>query len=156
MPGPERYRRFYIFCDPLAHLLPFYVPALMKGLWGVATDMCNCSNTELIEINGSTGDIYYCRHREKLGNIRDGEIKELWENHPLLKKIRQREPSDFCKDCPVWNECLGGCPAIKGLTGEGDRDCPREYLYSISKDHTETEIPLWEKIKKIYTFLINL
>ncbi len=62
--GQKRhYRRLLFFCDPLAHVLPVYVPNMLKGLWGLATDMCNCRKTELVEVNGVTGDIYYCRVR---------------------------------------------------------------------------------------------
>lgn len=61
--GRIEYKRLLMFFDPLAHLLPIEEPRHTKGLGGLATDLCQCDNTELIEVNGSSGDVYYCRIR---------------------------------------------------------------------------------------------
>jgi radical SAM protein with 4Fe4S-binding SPASM domain len=107
-----RYRRMLLFFDPLAHLLPVSEPRAVKGIWGLATDLCQCNNTELVEINGSTGDVYYCRVRERLGNVWDDDLVQLWQHHPLLQGIRTKTPEGACDGCKVWQSCRGGCPAV--------------------------------------------
>ncbi len=138
----RHYRRLLFFCDPLAHVLPVYVPNMLKGLWGLATDMCNCRKTEIVEVNGVTGDIYYCRVREKLGNIFSDDLVHLWETHHLLKAIRYRNPSEKCICCPVWNVCNGGCPACgkKGSFPEDDADCTETILNSLEDIYKEPAV----------------
>lgn len=80
-----------------------------------------------VSLDGN-GDIYYCRVGEKLGNLWQDDLVEVWENHPLLKAIRGEEPQGACQSCQVWSQCRGGCPAIThGLVGEvnaPDLACP--------------------------------
>jgi radical SAM protein with 4Fe4S-binding SPASM domain len=122
-----RYRRLLLFFDPLAHLLPLQQPRNISGLWGLATDLCQCNNTELIEVNGGSGDVYYCRVRAKLGNLWQQSLTELWHHHDLLNQIRRKTPEGRCRNCKVWNGCRGGCPAVvHGNTGQillQDDDC---------------------------------
>ena len=116
-----------MFFDPLAHLLPIEEPKRTKGLWGLATDLCQCDNTELIEVNGGSGDVYYCRIRAKLGNIWNDDLVKLWQSHPILVGIRRKDAAGACKGCSAWKACRGGCPAVTyGNTGETlvqDSDC---------------------------------
>ena len=122
-----RYKRLLMFFDPLAHLLPIEEPKRTKGLWGLATDLCQCDNTELIEVNGGSGDVYYCRIRAKLGNIWKDDLVKLWQTHPILVGIRRKDAAGACKGCSAWKACRGGCPAVTyGNTGETlvqDSDC---------------------------------
>lgn len=123
------YQRMLMFFDPLAHLLPAEVPAVLKGLWGVATDLCQCNNTELVEIDAGSGDIYFCRVRHVLGNIWRDDLEELWNNHPLLVGIRRKTAVGSCSGCSAWDRCRGGCPAVvESHTGNAmlqDADCVR-------------------------------
>lgn len=122
-----RYKRLLLFFDPLAHLLPLEEPKKVAGLWGLATDLCQCNNTELIEVNGGSGDVYYCRIRAKLGNLFQTPLPELWHHHAVLNQIRRKTPSGSCGKCAAWNSCRGGCPAVvHGNTGQillQDADC---------------------------------
>jgi radical SAM protein with 4Fe4S-binding SPASM domain len=124
-----RYKRLLMFFDPLAHLLPIEEPKRTKGLWGLATDLCQCDNTELVEVNGSTGDVYYCRIRHKLGNIWKDNLVQLWRSHPILVGLRRKTPGGACDGCSSWKSCRGGCPAVvhgnTGLTLIQDHDCHR-------------------------------
>lgn len=123
------YKRLLLFFDPLAHLLPIEQPKLTKGLWGLATDLCQCDNTELVEVNGSTGDIYYCRIRHRLGNLWQQDLVQLWRSHPVLVGIRGKTAEGACDGCGAWKSCRGGCPAVvhgnTGLTLIQDQDCHR-------------------------------
>jgi radical SAM protein with 4Fe4S-binding SPASM domain len=122
-----RYKRLLLFFDPLAHLLP--LEQRTDGLWGLATDLCQCDNTELIEVDGGSGNIYYCRIRALLGNIWKDDLVKLWENHPMLIGLRRKSPEGACNGCSAWKSCRGGCPAVVyGNTGQAmlqDPDCHR-------------------------------
>jgi radical SAM protein with 4Fe4S-binding SPASM domain len=122
-----RYKRLLMFFDPLAHLLPIEEPKRTRGLWGLATDLCQCDNTELIEVNGSSGDVYFCRIRHKLGNIWKDDLVKLWQSHPVLVGLRRKTPQGACNGCSAWKSCRGGCPAVvygnTGLTILQDQDC---------------------------------
>jgi radical SAM protein with 4Fe4S-binding SPASM domain len=124
-----RYKRLLMFFDPLAHLLPIEQPSRIKGLWGLATDLCQCDNTELIEVNGSSGEVYYCRIRHKLGNVWEQDLTRLWQSHPVLVALRRKTPAGACNSCAAWSACRGGCPAVvhgnTGLTLLQDGDCHR-------------------------------
>ncbi len=122
-----RYKRLLLFFDPLAHLLPMEEYQRTKGLWGLATDLCQCDNTELIEVDASSGDIYYCRIRKVLGNIRKDDLTKLWQSHPLLVSLRRKAPEGACDGCGAWKACRGGCPAVTygdtGIVMIQDKDC---------------------------------
>jgi radical SAM protein with 4Fe4S-binding SPASM domain len=121
------YKRMLLFFDPLAHLLPIEEPKKTSGLWGLATDLCQCDNTELVEVNGSNGDVYYCRIRHKLGNLWERDLVDLWRSHPMLVGLRRKTPGGACNGCSAWKSCRGGCPAVvhgsTGLTLIQDQDC---------------------------------
>ncbi|MBM3269250.1 MAG: radical SAM protein [Candidatus Sericytochromatia bacterium] len=105
-----KYRRFLMFFEPLAHNLPNLYPELCKGLWMLVTDMCHCDQTELMEVDYN-GDVFYCRVGERLGNVWQDDLVDVWE-HPILQTIRSREAKGSCSGCQVWDNCRGGCPAV--------------------------------------------
>jgi len=122
-----RYRRPLLLFDPLAHRLAADHPELTRGLWGLDTALCRCECTELVEVNGASGDIYYCRLREPLGNLDRDDLVGLWRTHPALEAIRRRSPASACAACPAWAGCRGGCPAVTGgrtgMVARQDADC---------------------------------
>jgi len=126
--GEIGYKRLLLFFDPLAHYLRIAVKPKTRGLWGLTTDLCQCNNTELVEVNGSSGDVYYCRVRAKLGNLWEQDLAELWHHHPMLTALRRKLPEGACSECGAWSGCRGGCPAVvHGNSGElmlQDADCP--------------------------------
>ncbi len=89
-----KYRGFLFFFDPLASMLQEEITK--RGLRFVGTDMCTCERTALMEINGVTGEIFFCRSRTVLGNINRDDLEMLWEGHPLLQSVRSREVRDLC------------------------------------------------------------
>jgi radical SAM protein with 4Fe4S-binding SPASM domain len=123
------YRRLLMFFDPLAHLLPLQAGRARTSAWHIATDLCQCNNTELVEVDGGSGDVHYCRLGVKLGNLWDQPLVDLWHHHPVLASLRRKTPAGSCRSCSAWAGCRGGCPAVvESRTGQvllQDEACER-------------------------------
>ena len=73
-----------------------------------------------------------------LGWINDDPIADIWQNHPDLKKLRERsriplQQFTFCRDCAYIPYCTGNCPATAyTIAGEvnhpGPDACLRLFL----------------------------
>lgn len=160
------YRRMLLFFDPLAHILPVQNQKSVAGLWGLTTDLCQCNNTELVEVNGSTGDVYYCRIRKKLGNIFKEDLSLIWQHHPMLSGIRQKSPEGACKGCRVWDSCRGGCPAVvhsqTNQTLMQDRDCeevrrqPVPLLFANHGNSLRRRYSLRDNVKRSFRIVRDL
>ena len=64
----------------------------------------------------------------ELGRINVHDLKEVWQNHPDLKRLRERHHIalsrfEFCRACEYMNYCTGNCPAL-AYTLEGDENHP--------------------------------
>lgn len=118
-----RYRRFLFIADPLAHRLRTAERDLARGLPGLVTDLCDCRRTRVVEIDAATGDVYYCRLRQRLGNLGSEDLVRMWRCHPLLAELRFRKEPDGCAGCVAWAQCQGGCPAVMAVE-TGRRDAP--------------------------------
>jgi len=66
----------------------------------------------LTAVVSATGDVYPCPHlRISLGNVYERSLTEIWNEHPLLDKLRDRDNlKGRCKSCELRNVC-GGCRA---------------------------------------------
>jgi SynChlorMet cassette radical SAM/SPASM protein ScmE len=74
----------------------------------------------------------------ELGKINQDVLEELWQNHPELKKLRERrliplDSFEFCRGCEYLNFCTGSCPAlaynvVKDLYHPSPSDCFRRFL----------------------------
>ena len=64
----------------------------------------------------------------KLGQINQDSLADVWQNHPELKRLRERRDIplgdfDFCKGCAYIPYCRGGCPALAYTLG-GNENIP--------------------------------
>ena len=53
----------------------------------------------------------------ELGRINRDDLQDIWQNHPELKRLRERRNIplsnfEFCRGCDYINYCTGGCPAL--------------------------------------------
>lgn len=53
----------------------------------------------------------------ELGRINRDNLKDIWQNHPELNRLRQRNliplsDFEFCRGCDYINYCTGNCPAL--------------------------------------------
>jgi len=66
----------------------------------------------------------------KLGKINRDNLKDVWQNHPELVRLRNRitiplERFEFCKGCDYIPYCRGNCPALAyTLTGQENHPSP--------------------------------
>ncbi len=65
-----------------------------------------------------------------LGRINRDGLVDTWQNHPDLKRLRERSliplaSFPFCRDCPYAGYCTGNCPAVAyTITGEVNHPSP--------------------------------
>lgn len=91
------------------------------------------------------GVIVPCLHLSHivLGEINKDDLKDIWQNHNELIKLRQRKNIPlgdfrFCKACDYINYCTGNCPALSytilGTVNHPSPDaCLRRFLQSGGK-----------------------
>lgn len=66
----------------------------------------------------------------ELGRINKDSLREVWQNHPELLRLRERrnmplDSFDYCKGCKYIPYCRGGCPALAyTLTGDENKPSP--------------------------------
>ncbi len=66
----------------------------------------------------------------ELGRINRDSLEEIWQHHPELTRLRQRNRTgldkfEFCDGCRYLKYCTGNCPALAFLiTGSDDHPSP--------------------------------
>jgi radical SAM protein with 4Fe4S-binding SPASM domain len=85
------------------------------------------------------GDVQPCAYLNiPLGNVRDTPFDEIWENNPVLKKLRTADYSGKCGICAYKNTC-GGCRA-RAYFYEGDYMAEDKHcMYNPKTDKVENE-----------------
>jgi len=125
--------------------------AAKKGVENVANFLGGCGAGRLYCCLEPNGDIKPCvffptNKDTVLGNILKDNFEEIWDNHPLLWKLRVREDLENyivdgkevgCGNCPDKYIC-GGCRARAYSYFNGNVNAP-----DIGCIHNK---PLWEKI----------
>jgi SynChlorMet cassette radical SAM/SPASM protein ScmE len=70
----------------------------------------------------------------ELGRINQDDLQDVWQNHPVLKRLRERRNIplsnfEFCSGCEYINYCAGGCPALAyNLVGDEYHPSPDSCL----------------------------
>ena len=102
--------------------------------------LCGCNgpmNTLAVRADGVMVPCGQMSHIE-LGRINIDDLQEVWQEHPELKKLRERHDIplsnfEFCRGCEYINYCTGNCPAtaytILGIENHPSPDaCLKRFL----------------------------
>jgi radical SAM protein with 4Fe4S-binding SPASM domain len=85
--------------------------------------LCSFPNTLAVESDGTIApcDGFFSIPKFEVGNIRTHKLKDLWENHNVLKEVRNVDGKDLsgvCNLCKFKEFCVGGCRAAAFHTYE--------------------------------------
>ncbi len=76
----------------------------------------------------------------ELGRINRDDLREVWQNHSELRRLRQRRKIplsdfEFCQGCDYINYCAGNCPALAyTIVGEENHPSPDACLRRFLED----------------------
>ena len=91
---------------------------------------CGCVMDKIaVRADGTIVPCTMLSHME-LGRINRDDLKEIWQNHPEMKKMRQRRniplnDFEFCNGCPYIDYCTGNCPGLAyTITGKVNHPSP--------------------------------
>ncbi len=118
--------------------------AYMKGsppfFSGGYLTACKCYSQKIaVRANGVIVPCWMLAHIE-LGRINENPLKEVWQHHSTLKRLRQRHMIplthfEFCSGCSYIPYCSGNCPGLAyTLTGEVNHPSPDACLRCFLKD----------------------
>jgi SynChlorMet cassette radical SAM/SPASM protein ScmF len=96
----------------------FDIPPAFYPIINMKLNVCTCGIYHILGILGD-GRISICGigstvETMVLGRIGKDKIKEIWQNHPVLKEIREGVPKQMqgiCGRCMLKSYCLGKCRA---------------------------------------------
>lgn len=82
---------------------------------GIKSHYCGVGTNRALYVV-SNGNLYPCPDTESkqflLGNLRDDDLSEIWESHPVLEKLRALDVDTMnpaCATCDVRYQCGGNC-----------------------------------------------
>ena len=83
---------------------------------GYLTGCSGPMNKMAVRADGVMVPCIQLSHME-LGRINEDDLREVWQNHPQLKHLRERRTIplsdfEFCKGCDYIPYCTGSCPAL--------------------------------------------
>jgi SynChlorMet cassette radical SAM/SPASM protein ScmE len=97
---------------------------------GGSLTACGCVMDKIaVRADGTIVPCTMLSHME-LGRINRDDLKEIWQNHPEMKKMRQRRnislnDFEFCNGCRYIDYCTGNCPGLAyTLTGKVNHPSP--------------------------------
>lgn len=91
---------------------------------------CGCVMDKIaVRADGAIVPCTMLSHIE-LGRINRDDFKKIWQDHPQMKKVRERRnisltDFEFCRGCEYMNFCTGNCPGLAyTITGKVDHPSP--------------------------------
>jgi SynChlorMet cassette radical SAM/SPASM protein ScmE len=107
---------------------------------GGSLTACGCVMDKIaVRADGTIVPCTMLSHME-LGRTNRDDIKDIWQNHPEMKKIRQRRniplsDFEFCAGCEYINYCTGNCPGLAyTIIGKVNHPSPDECLRQFLED----------------------
>jgi SynChlorMet cassette radical SAM/SPASM protein ScmE len=102
---------------------------------GGSLTACGCVMDKIaVRADGTIVPCTMLSHIE-LGRINRDDLKEIWQNHPEMKKMRQRQnislnDFEFCNGCRYIDYCTGNCPGLAyTITGKVNHPSPDACLH---------------------------
>lgn len=78
----------------------------------------------------SNGDVTPCGFIPiVIGNLLKDDLMDIWNNSPVLEKMRNKTPKGKCTSCKSYEDCLGGCTA-RAIALTGDMDNPDPHCWN--------------------------
>jgi mycofactocin radical SAM maturase len=98
-------------------------------------DMCGaCKMTCCIDPLGSVYPCAFMPAEEFCGgNLRETTFKDIWDNSVSFNYFRRLEP-EACRQCPRFEKCRGGCPAVAYFVSKDINNSDPECLVNWSRD----------------------
>ena len=107
---------------------------------GGSLTACGCVMDKIaVRADGSIVPCTMLSHIE-LGQINRDDLKQIWQNHPEMKKVRERQniplnDFEFCQGCEYTNFCTGNCPGLAyTITGRVNHPSPDACLRRFLND----------------------
>lgn len=107
---------------------------------GGSLTACGCVMDKIaVRADGAIVPCTMLSHIE-LGRINRDDLKEIWQNHPEMKKMRERcniplNDFEFCRECQYINYCTGNCPGLAyNIIGKVDHPSPDACLRQFLED----------------------
>ncbi len=107
---------------------------------GGSLTACGCVMDKIaVRADGIIVPCTMLSHME-LGRTNRDDLKDIWQNHPEMKKIRQRRniplnDFEFCAGCEYINYCTGNCPGLAyTISGKVNHPSPDECLRQFLED----------------------
>lgn len=77
----------------------------------------------------SNGDVTPCGFIPVvIGNLCNDDLMDIWNNSPVLERMRNKAPQGKCLKCSHYADCLGGCTA-RALALTGDINNPDPHCW---------------------------
>ncbi len=78
----------------------------------------------------SNGDVTPCGFIPMvIGNLLRDELMDIWNDSPVLAKMRNKTPKGKCTSCKSYEDCLGGCTA-RAIALTGDMNNPDPHCWN--------------------------
>lgn len=131
--SPDEWRDFYVdalahrskapaelaFDDPILALLGAAPPAAVKG--------STCGKLSLhLEPDGEVTPCGFIS--VSAGNLLREPLDQIWQNSPVLARMRAKTPRGKCRTCSTYGDCLGGCTA-RAFAASGSFDEPDPHCW---------------------------
>ena len=101
---------------------------------------CGCVMEKIaVRADGTIVPCTMLSHME-LGRINRDDLKEIWQNHPEMNKMRERRHIplnvfEFCNGCRYIDYCTGNCPGLAyTITGKVHHPSPDACLHRFIED----------------------
>ncbi|OGW32189.1 MAG: GeoRSP system radical SAM/SPASM protein [Nitrospirae bacterium GWC2_42_7] len=132
---PDEWKKFYIYANEQKNMIKNIHISLEDPIIASlgqkdTSSLVKGSVCGKLSLNiKSNGDITPCGFIPiVIGNLCNDELLDIWNNSPVLNKMRNKVPKGKCMKCDHYSDCLGGCTA-RALALTGDINNPDPHCW---------------------------